>query len=266
MLLGLLFSACASQPSSLEPAASATFRTTLAPSESSEPSPGAIAAMDLLACDGGPSDVGGLGEDVAIDGGGSTPDEALTAFLANSPYVIPRTGYEPISQAGQRRAYGYRASGEVKVVVVISPRFGELVGHPFAVDELRTCPDAEYGSDAEFDDGRRAWTHVETGLVLTDIAGPGHCGWESARLLHVPNPDGSLGKQYLRDPNGVFGDVPLRDTYAEGVSLPKDASDSGYRSPEVYELWFSESDTAAYVVTPKGVERWPRAAEPIGCT
>jgi len=28
---------------------------------------------------------------------------------------------------------------------------------------------------------------------------------------------------------------------------------------------FTDSDTAAYVVTPNGVERWPRPAEIIGC-
>ena len=31
------------------------------------------------------------------------------------------------------------------------------------------------------------------------------------------------------------------------------------------ELWFTESDRAAYVVTPEGVERWPRADPPTGC-
>jgi len=64
---------------------------------------------------------------------------------------------------------------------------------------------------------------------------------------------------------GVFGDVPMLGTYAEAVELPGDAFDSGYRSPEGFELWFTESDTAAYVVTPEGVERWPRAVNPIGC-
>jgi hypothetical protein len=49
----------------------------------------------------------------------------------------------------------------------------------------------------------------------------------------------------------------LFDTYAAGIALPADANDSGYRSGEL-QLWFTPADTAAYVVSPDGVERWPR--------
>jgi hypothetical protein len=240
------------------------------PSATPDPSPSASApprtATELLECDAGPSEVGGSGREVAFSGG-ETPDEALAAFLADPSFVIPHAGYEPLGRSGDRHAYGYRADGKVKVVVVISTRFGELVGARYAPDELRTCPESEFGAAAEFDDGRRVWAHRTDGSILTDIAGPGHCGWESARMLHVPNADGTLVKQYLRDPFGVFSDIPnLLDTYSEGVELPDDASDSGYRSPDGHELWFSEADTAAYVVTPEGVERWPRPADPIGCS
>ena len=72
--------------------------------------------------------------------------------------------------------------------------------------------------------------------------------------------------QYVRDPEGVIAALPgLLDSYAEGVALPDDAIDSGYRTDDGLELWFTESDRAAYVVTPAGVERWPRADPPIGC-
>ena len=229
------------------------------------PSPGPLTALDLLDCDAVPSDVGGSGEDLAIDGAGGSPEDALDAFLANSPYVIPRAGYEALAQSGDRHAFGYRSGGETKVVVVVSPRFGELMGAAFTVDELRACPEAEFGPDAVFDDERRIWTHLDTGQILTDIAGPLHCGWQSARILHLAHPDGSFWKQYLRDPEGVFAGLPMLDSYAEGVDLPADATDSGYRSPEGFELWFTDSDTAAYVVTPDGVERWPRPADAIGC-
>jgi hypothetical protein len=179
--------------------------------------------------------------------------------------VIPRSGYEPIARAGNRQAYAFSVGGEAKVVVVVSSRFAHLIDAAFAADELRTCPSGEFGADADFGDGRRAWSHPDTGHVIRDIAGPQHCDWQTARFMHLLHPDGSLDRQYVRDPNGVLGGWPLLDTYAEGVELPDDASDSGYRSPEWFELWFTESDTAAYVVTPDGVERWPRAREPIGC-
>lgn len=57
----------------------------------------------------------------------------------------------------------------------------------------------------------------------------------------------------------------LLETYAEGVELPEDATFSGYRTADGLEQWFTPEDRAAYVVTPDGVERWPRTGEPIGC-
>lgn len=256
VIVAVFLAACTAAPTATED------RATAAPSVSSAPE----SAIDLLECERGPSEVGGAGEGLAAEApGGDTPDEALAAFLASSSFVIPRTGYELIATTGDRHAYGYRADGEVKVVLVISERFGELVGARFTADELRTCPEAEFGADAEFNDERRVWAHETTGLTLADIAGSAHCGWQTARMLHVPEADGSLGKQYIRDPFGVFAGIPLLDTYAEDVELPDDATFSGYRSRDDQELWFTDADRAAYVVTPDGIERWPRAEEPIGC-
>ena len=258
-----LLAACAAQPDPPSPSLTPSTAGT-APAATADSGPST--ATDLLECDAGPSDVGGFGEGVAVESsGGATPDEALDAFLATTFFVIPRSGYEPIGRSGDRHAYAYRADGEVKVVVVVSTRFADLVGAAFAADELRTCPQPEFGAEAEFDDGRRVWAHLETGQIVTDIPGPQHCEWQSARLMHLLNADGTLDRQYVRDPHGVLGGWPLLESYAEDVQLPDNATDSGYRSPEGFELWFTESDTAAYVVTPESVERWPRAVEPIGC-
>jgi hypothetical protein len=242
-----------------------TDEPTLLPSVSPS-APDKLTVSDFLECDGEVTTVGGVGEALATDVGfgGSTPDEALRAFLDHGPFVIPVADYEPLGTSGDRYAYGYRADGEVKVVVVVSPRYGDLVGAVYATDELRTCPESEFGAEVEFGDGRRIWTHVETGGIITDLPGPSHCEWQSARMLHIEE-DGRLVAQYLRDPDGVFDHARLLDAYAEGVELPDDASDSGYRSPDGLQLWFTESNTALYVVTPDTVERWPRAEEPIGC-
>jgi hypothetical protein len=267
MLIGLLAAACASPAPTAEPSVQPSTPTSATPSASASVSPEdtAVTATELLQCDAAPSDVGGSGEVLAFDGGGDTPDRALETFLANTVFVIPRTGYELLAQSGDRYAYGYRAGDEVKVVLVISPRFGDLVDVAFTADELRTCAESEFGAEVEFADDRRVWTHVDSGAILTDLAGPGHCGWQSARMMHVEE-NGVLAQQYVRDPEGVFDQVLLLESYAEDVELPDDATDSGYRSPEGYELWFPESDTAAYVVTPDGVERWPRSADVIGCS
>jgi hypothetical protein len=266
--LPLFAAACAGGPSQ-PPTPSAPASATASPmpgGATASPQPSGQTATELLDCRGGPSEVGGSGKGMAFEGGGATPDDALSQFLANTAFVIPRAGYEPLGQSGERFAFGFRADGDVKVVVVISSRFAEVIGESFAAEELRTCPSAEFGSEAVFNDGRRTWTNLETGAVLTDIVGPGHCAMQSARLLHLEHPDGSFDRQYVRDPEGVLADHPgLLEAYAEDVDLPADAIDSGYRSPEGYELWFTDADTAAYVVTPDGVEQWPRADPPIGC-
>lgn len=210
--------------------------------------------------------MGGLANDFGVDAGGATADEAFEAWIAASPFPLPRSGYRPLGSVGDRWVYTYDVDGDTKVVVVISPRFGRDLGLAFAIDEMRTCDPSEYGAAVDLGPGRRAWVHAATGELLTDIEGPSHCDWQSARMLHVTDEQGTLARQYVRDPEGVFADVPgLLDDYAEGVQLPADAIDSGYRTQDGLELWFTETDTAAYVVTPEGVERWPRADPPIGC-
>jgi hypothetical protein len=210
--------------------------------------------------------MGGRADDFGPDAGGATADEAFDAWLTSNPFTVPRSGYLGLGRIGDRSVYVYEAGGRVKVVVVISPRFGELVGARFTIEELRTCDPSEYGSAVDLGPTTRVWTHEGSGEIVSDIAGSGHCGWESARLLHLNDDDGTLARQYVRDPLGVLMEIPsLLETYAEGVELPDDATFSGYRSADESELWFTVDDRAAYVVTPDGVERWPRAEPPIGC-
>ena len=256
----------ASTPS-FEPSATETVRPDADPSPTEDQPE---SASDLLDCDGPISEMGGLADDFGPEGAGATADEAFDNWAATTVFGVPRSGYQKLGNIGDRHVYAYEADGRAKVVVVISPRFGEFVGDAaFTIEELRTCDPSEYGGAVDLGPHQRVWTQDETGAILIDIAGPGHCGWESARMLHVNNPDGSFGRQYLRDPFGVFVeeqfDDGLLDTYAEGVQLPADASFSGYRTADGLELWFTTEDRAAYVVTPDGVERWPRADPPRGC-
>lgn len=224
-------------------------------------------AAELLDCDGPVSTMGGFADDFGPEGAGETAHEAFEEWAASTVFPVPRSGYERLGAVGDRSVYAYAVADRTKVVVVISPRFSEHVGGaPYTIEELRTCDPSEYGTAVDLGPGRRVWANAETGEILDDIAGPGHCGWESARMLHVSNDEGTLAKQYLRDPLGVFADVPgLLDDYAEGLELPPDATFSGYATDDGLELWFTPDDRAAYVVTPDGVERWPRAEPPIGC-
>jgi hypothetical protein len=116
------------------------------------------------------------------------------------------------------------------------------------------------------------WTkdgHPVDGLELDSIAGPDHCGWQSAVMLHLGWPLGTVARtsddmrQYIRDPKGV---IPgLRDELAVAIDLPPDAVDTGYRLGEL-ELWLRPSEpAAAYLRAGDDVERWPRADPAIAC-
>jgi len=99
---------------------------------------------------------------------------------------------------------------------------------------------------------------------LTTIAGPSHCGWQSATMLFIGWPPGTIAptseqsRFYIRDPQGVFG-ASYRDRLMRKVTLPGNARSSGYRLGAM-ELYLSpdDQDEAIYVVTPSGAERWPR--------
>lgn len=108
------------------------------------------------------------------------------------------------------------------------------------------------------------------GQELNTIAGPEHCDWQSAVLMHLGWPLGTVSRtsaeirQYIRDPDGVLDQV-TRASFGAGVALPPDAEDTGYRHGRL-ELWLSPSEPdAAYVWAAGDVERWPRTEQIVAC-
>ena len=99
---------------------------------------------------------------------------------------------------------------------------------------------------------------------LTSISGPSHCGWQSATMLFIAWPPGTIAttsaqsRFYIRDPQGAFGS-DYRDRLGLRATLPADARPTGYRLGWI-ELYLSpgDQDEAIYVVAPSGAERWPR--------
>ena len=107
-------------------------------------------------------------------------------------------------------------------------------------------------------------------LELNSVAGPEHCGWQSAVMMHLGWPLGTVSRtvadihQFIRDPDGVI-DKGFRDRLRLHAALPADARDTGYRNRDL-ELWLSPSDPdAAYLRTSSDVERWPRADPVVAC-
>ena len=103
---------------------------------------------------------------------------------------------------------------------------------------------------------------------LGTIAGPGHCGWESATFLTIGWPLGTLSassaqaRQYIRDPRGVTPGS-LRGRLDLNAKLPGDARATGYtyNSVQIY-LSAADQDEAIYIVGSGATERWPRS-EPM---
>ena len=103
---------------------------------------------------------------------------------------------------------------------------------------------------------------------LTTIAGPSHCGWQSATMAFIAWPPGTVSttsagaRMYIRDPEGVYS-AKYRDLLVRRATLPGDATPTGYRlGPIELYLSASDQDEAIYVVAPSGAERWPRV-EPM---
>lgn len=119
-----------------------------------------------------------------------------------------------------------------------------------------------------------AWTREGrevSQFELVTIAGPAHCGWESATFVFIGWPPGtfapnaSQARQYIRDPRGVvYGSY--RNLLERDVKLPSDAKSTGHRLGAI-ELYFSASDDDRwiYVAGPSSVERWPRADPMVLC-
>ena len=229
---------------------------------SSEPAPPILARglTDLLECDGPPSSVGGLADHFGPSGGGATANAAFAQWLDRHEFALPRAGYVLGWSDEDHALYLYSVWGEVKVLVLVSTRLGSVVGTKFTIDEIRACDATEFGAGAVA--GQREWRNPDTGEALVEIPGHEHCDWQSIRFLDIAL-DGAP-RQYVRDPLSLLPRDALMTTLARDIALPADAESTGYRSG-VLELWLTPSDDAAYIVSPEGVERWPRARQPLGC-
>jgi hypothetical protein len=106
---------------------------------------------------------------------------------------------------------------------------------------------------------------------LGTSAGPNHCDWQSATILTIGWPLGTVSANagearfYIRDPKGVMGGAYRQDLVTH-AKLPADARPTGYKlgNIEVY-LSPSDQDHAVYLATSSGAERWPRANPFYGC-
>jgi hypothetical protein len=163
-----------------------------------------------------------------------------------------------------------------RVAIAVAIVAGLLViSWPLNVLELRArAPFASVASAFDAPPGYPGYRWSRDGRVvgefeLTTIAGPSHCGWQSATMVFIAWPPGTIGatgagsRMYIRDPQGVYS-AKYRDLLVRNATLPTDARATGYRLGPI-ELYLSptDQDEGIYVVAPTGAERWPRV-DPAG--
>jgi hypothetical protein len=94
---------------------------------------------------------------------------------------------------------------------------------------------------------------------LTEHVGPSHCGWQQTTFLAFD------GVTYVRDEKAEFTFTPV--PYDADSTLPPGAAFTGWRDGDRQLYADPETDKrgplSVYIVSPKGVERWPRFDE--GC-
>lgn len=106
---------------------------------------------------------------------------------------------------------------------------------------------------------------------LGTSAGPNHCGWQSATILTIGWPLGTVSANagqarfYIRDPNGAIQGI-YKERLVKNPHLPAGARATGYKLGAI-ELYLNpdDQDEAAYLVAPAGAERWPRADPFFAC-
>lgn len=138
-------------------------------------------------------------------------------------------------------------------------------------EESETMSVADYFAPPELFPGP-TWTRygeLVDGLEINSIADPEHCDWQSAVMMHLGWPLGTVSttsdeiRQFIRDPQGAIS--AQLQAGLRSPDLPADAEDTGYRLAGL-QLWLSPSDPGgAYLVSALDVERWPRADPLVAC-
>lgn len=114
------------------------------------------------------------------------------------------------------------------------------------------------------------WNDAEGNPVPLDVLmlrAPGpdfHCApWPADILMGTPlgsSSESTEARAFVRDIIGGFADPDVVPGFDADTELPPGAIDTGYRR-EGMALWMDPTDDEhIYVVTPNGVEAWPRSA------
>ncbi len=221
------------------------------------------AAGLALECDGQPY-LGSTGRNWGALAGGSDPTEGLVRFITDEAVSLPRAGYRVEREQDERVLFSYDVAGQTKVAVIVAEDAANgFEQGGWGMETFAQCNPAEFDPANDDELQAQVWTDRDGSRVptteVTSFAGAEHCGWQSATFLTLHE-----DSQFVRDPQGLFGQEWLDATFARDVRLPPTAVDTGYRL-NGRRLWLAKDRSAAYIVTGEATERWPAAKRPIAC-
>ncbi|HET6166811.1 MAG TPA: hypothetical protein VFE07_08285 [Marmoricola sp.] len=231
------------------------------------------AAGRALECDGPPFDGGGGDYDSGLASTQSSAEHALSnLFDEDSPTYPPHEGYRVERRDGGRVLFSFDVGGRTKVAFIASDDVRDWKHHTgWGIESWAQCDPAELPDSATGSFAVDVWTDASGARVpvstVTSWPGPEHCDWQDIIFLELgSDASGSAQQEYLRDTRGKLADL-LDVTYEADATLPKGATDTGWRH-DGRELWLVPDRSAAYLVRvgdATDVERWPASTQPIGC-
>ena len=216
-------------------------------------------ARAALECEGKVHDHGEGYYDDGLATVQDSPAAALDNWLGESfpSWVLPRRGYAAAVDGGDRVLLVH---GDRKVAVVVSDGVTDWDGNTgWGVTSWAACDPSEFAPAVSDALGVEVWEDADGDRVpittIQSYRGAEHCGWQHLMFLETG------GVTYV---NGTADGLRpmLRSTYAADATLPRVATDSGYRR-DGRELWVTED--AAYLVSAERTERWPAFRDGIGC-
>jgi hypothetical protein len=233
----------------------------------------AAAVVDALECDGKKPFFRSTGDyDAGLEAVQSSARAAFDNYIDESGfgYRAPVEGYRVEREDEGRALLSYDVADRTKVAVVVADGirdWADDVG--WGVVGWAQCDPAELPADVTEDLNIGVWEDAAgRRLPVTRVhsrQGPEHCDWTDITFLLI-GPNDRRADWYVRDTGGEFSDL-LHGTFADGATLPDDATSTGWRRAG-RELWLGADEQAAYLVDlddRDDVERWPAAREPILC-
>ena len=238
---------------------------------SEETSRSGVAGL-ALECDGEPYGGG------AVDYGNGLAEvqDSAAEALANGmdpsvlpTFEIPTEGYRLERDEGDRALFSYDAAGETKVAIVVADGMTDyLDDEGWGIEWWAQCDPSELPAAVTEALGLGVWRdEAGTHVPVTEIRshqGDEHCDWEDLTFLQADFLEEHV--LFVRDTEGELSDF-LTTTFATVDRLPDGASNTGYHR-DGRALWLAAGSDAAYLVSetdPADIERWPAAAQPIGC-